>query len=58
MKNVFHKKLWISGEVQIHVELSTILLVKINLDMNSNKYYVDIKLSKKPMLENSYMYSY
>ena len=58
MKNISHEKVWRYQVVQIHVEPRTISLIKINIDMNSDKNYVEIKLCRNFMSENSDMYEF
>ena len=58
MKNVSHKKGWISGEVQIHVDLPNNLLIKINMDTRSWENYFNIKLFSNAMPEKSYKCEY
>ena len=58
MKNVSHKKVWIYGAVQIHAGPPHIPLIKSNLDMKLEKYYVRIKLRRFPTSQKSDMYEF
>ena len=52
MKNVSYKKIWCTGELQIHVEPPLIPLIKSNNDMKVGTYFVKIKFRINTMLEN------
>ena len=55
--NIFkHKKVWISGAVQIHVDPNPTPTIKINLDTNPDKCHVKIKFLRNPTLEKSEIY--
>ena len=56
MNNILHNKGWISRSVHIYLESPTIPLIKINLDMKSEKDCVRIKLRINPTWYNSGMY--
>ena len=49
---------WIYGEVKIHVDPPTIILIKIKLDTNPEKYYVQIKLCRSDITDKSDMYEF
>ena len=51
MNKVFHKKIWIIGSVQMHVEPHPIPLIKIKNDVKLDKDYVKIKLCRDPTSE-------
>ena len=44
MKNIYHKKNWNRGTVQLHVEALPIPIIKSKNDDKSDKYFVEIKL--------------
>ena len=46
MKHVYHKKIRKSGVVQMHVDPPLTPLIKINLDDNSDKYFIKLKLCR------------
>ena len=58
MKNVSHNKLCISREVHIHVEPSLIPLIKMKLDIKSDKYYAEFKLHRNSISEKFDMYDF
>ena len=58
MKNVFHKKKWNSGTVQVHVDPHPVPLIKINNNDKSDKYFVKIKLHRDPASEKSELYEF
>ena len=53
MKNVLHKKGWHTDSVQIYVELTPFLLLKIKNGTKVEKGFVKIKLLIDTMSENS-----
>ena len=48
MKNISHKKKWNTRAVQLHMELPTPPLIKIEHDDKLDKYFVKLKLSRDP----------
>ena len=50
-KNVFHKKNWNQGAVQVHVEPPPIPLIKIKNDEKLDKYCVKNKFHRYPTSE-------
>ena len=47
MNKISHVRSWCSDTVEIHAKLPLVPLIKINLDLKSEKYYVKIKLCRK-----------
>ena len=58
MKNISPKKGCLSGEVHIHVDPTTIPLIQSKIYMKSEKYYVNNKLCKNPILDKYDMYEF
>lgn len=58
MKNISHKKCCISRAVEIHLYPPRVPVIKINLDMKSNKYYVKIKFYRNTTSGKSDMYDF
>ena len=52
-KNIFHKKSWRNGEVQILVDLPPITLIKSKNDLKVENECIKIKLCRDPTPENS-----
>ena len=52
MKNIYHKRIWWGGAVQIHVEAPPIPLIKSNIGLKIEKDYVGIELNKNPRQKN------
>ena len=48
MKNIFHKKNWNQGAVEIHVETPPILLIKGDNNTKMDKYCIKIELRRDP----------
>ena len=55
MKNVYHKKNWRTGSVQIHADPPLILFIKSKNDEKSEKDCVKIKLRRDPKSENVFV---
>ena len=53
MKNVSHKKIWISGMTQVHVDPPLIPLIKGKYDSKSDKDFVKLKLHRDPTSSTS-----
>ena len=58
MKNVYHKKKWNVGLLQLHVDLPHTPLTTSKHNDKSEKDYVKIKLRRDPTSENSYPYEF
>ena len=58
MKNVFHKKKWNAGIVQVHVDPPLIPLIKSRNKDKSDKGFVKMKLCRDPTSENSDVYEF
>ena len=56
MKNIFQKKSWHTGAVQIHVYPPPIPLIKSKFDLKTEIDYVKIKLRRNPRSEKLEMY--
>ena len=55
-ENIYHKHIWRTGEVQIHVKPPPIMLIKVKNDTRSENDCVEIKLPRYPMPEKLDMY--
>ena len=47
MRNIWHKNIWRTGAIQIHVETSPTLLIKIKLGLKTDGYDTKIKMRRK-----------
>ena len=56
MKNIYHKKIWCTGSVQIYTELSLIPIIKSMVVLKTQMDYVTIKLLSYPTLERLDIY--
>ena len=56
MKNVFNKKKWSAGVVQLHVDPPPTPLIKIKHDDKSDKNFVNIKLRMDKTSKKSDLY--
>ena len=48
MKNVSHKKCWMHGAVQMHLDPHPIMFIKSNNNAKSERYCVKIKICRDP----------
>ena len=55
MENVFHKKIWRTDAVQIHVDPLLIPLIKSKNDSKEEIWRVKMIFCRGPKLENSYL---
>ena len=58
MNNVFHKKKWDTGVVQVHVEHPPIPVIKSNHSDKSDKYSVKQRLWRDRTSDNSNLYEF
>ena len=58
MKIFYHKKLWRTGAVQIHVETPPITLIKSKNDVKLENDCAKIKVRRDPTSENSCLYEF
>ena len=56
MKNVSHKNIYHTDEVEIHVDPSTIILIRSNIEVRPERVDVKIKLCMSHTSEKLYMY--
>ena len=57
-KKVFHKKVWFTGVVQIHMETLLDQLIKSKNDTKLERYAIKIKLRRDPTSEKSDLYKF
>ena len=58
MQNIYHKKMWNAGLVQLHVEPPPTPLIKSKHDDKSEKDFVKVKLHRDPTSENLDVYEF
>ena len=58
MKNVSHKKIWLTGAVKIHLNTPPIPVIKSQNDAKAEKYCVEIKLRRYPTSEKSDLHKF
>ena len=58
MKNISHNKSWCTGVVKTNFDPYTTPLIKIKLDLKTERDYVKIKLHRNHMSEKSYMHEF
>ena len=58
MQNIYHKKKWNAGLVQLHMEPPPTPLIKIKHNDKSDNDFVNIKLRRDPMSEKADLFDF